>query len=168
MKNELMTDFSVDKQNNIIKVRREFMAPVKYVWAAWTKKELLDQWWAPKPLKSETKEMNFREGGRRLYAMVSPEGVKQWSFVEYKSITPKSNFKCRCHFCDSEGNINREMPQSDWTVDFAESDGLTIVNIYIQHKNLSDIEKVIEMGFREGFTAILEELAEILPAISNH
>ncbi len=142
------------------------MAPLKHVWAAWTEKELLDQWWAPKPLKSETKKMDFREGGQRLYAMVSPEGERQWSIVEYTSITPGKNFKCRCYFCDSDGNINRDMPQSDWNIDFIESDGLTSVIIYIQHEKLSDIEKVIEMGFREGITAILEELAEILPTLN--
>lgn len=167
MKNELMTDFSVDRENNTIKVRREFLAPLKHVWAAWTEKELLDQWWAPEPLKSETKEMDFREGGRRFYAMVSPEGNRQWSFAEYKSITPKRNFKCRCYFCDSEGNINQNIPKSDWNVDFVESDGLTTVNVEIQHEKLSDIEKVIEMGFKEGITAILEELAEILPTMSK-
>lgn len=35
--------------------------------------ELLDKWWAPKPLTSRTKVMEFKVGGRRFYAMVSPE-----------------------------------------------------------------------------------------------
>ncbi|SHG03225.1 Uncharacterized conserved protein YndB, AHSA1/START domain [Fodinibius roseus] len=167
MKNKLMTDFSVDKQNNTIKVRKEFMAPLNHVWAAWTEKELLDQWWAPKPWKSETKTMDFREGGRRLYAMVGPEGERHWSIADYTSITPKTNLKYRAGFCDSEGNINQDMPQSDWNIDFAESDGLTAVDVEIRHEKLSDLETVLEMGFREGFTATLQELAEILPAKSN-
>jgi len=166
MKSELMTDFSVDKENNTVKVRKGFMTPLKHVWAAWTEKELLDQWWAPKPWKSETKAMDFRVGGRRLYAMVSPEGEKHWSFADYKSITPKTNFKFRDGFCDSGGNLNHNMPQSNWNVNFAESDGLTTVYVEIQHEELSDLETIIEMGFKEGFTAILEELAEILPTRS--
>lgn len=167
MKNKLMTDFTVDKAEKKVKIKREFAAPKKHVWAAWTEKELLDQWWAPKPWKSETKAMDFREGGRRLYAMVSPEEEKHWSFADYKSITSKRNLKYRDGFCDSEGNINRDMPQSDWDVDFVEADGLTAVNIHIKHEKLSDIEKVIEMGFKEGITATLEQLSEILPEKGN-
>ncbi|MTI87622.1 MAG: SRPBCC domain-containing protein [Balneolaceae bacterium] len=167
MKNELMTDFSVDKENKILKVKREFLSPKKHVWAAWTEPELLDQWWAPKPWKSETKAMDFREGGRRLYAMVSPEGERHWSLVDFKSITPRTNFKYHSSFCDSQGNLNTDMPQSDWSVDFTGSNGSTTVYVEIKPEKFSDLEKMIEMGFKEGFTAILEELAEILPTISN-
>jgi uncharacterized protein YndB with AHSA1/START domain len=167
MKNELMTDFTVDKAEKKVKIKREFAAPKKHVWAAWTEKELLDQWWAPKPWKSETKSMDFREGGRRLYAMVSPEGEKHWSFADYKSITSQRNLKFRDGFCDIEGNVNREMPQSDWNVNFVEYEDLTTVNIEIQHEELSDLETIIEMGFKEGITATLEQLSKILSAKSN-
>ena len=167
MKNKLITDFSVDKENNTVKVKKAFKAPLTHVWAAWTEKELLDQWWAPKPWKSETKAMDFREGGRRLYAMVGPEGDSHWAFADYQSITSQRNLKFRDGFCDSEGNINHDLPQSDWNVDFVESEGLTAVNVEIQHEKLADIETIIEMGFKEGFTATLEELAEILSTKSN-
>ena len=167
MKNELITNFTVDKAEKKVMIKREFAAPKKHVWAAWTEPELLDQWWAPKPWKSETKSMDFSEGGRRLYAMVGPEGEEHWSFADYYSITSESNFKFRDGFSDSAGNINGDMPQSDWNVDFVETDGLTAVNIEIQHEKISDIEKVIEMGFKEGITATLEQLSEILSAKSN-
>lgn len=111
--------------------------------------------------------MNFNEGGRRLNAMVGPEGEEHWSFAGYKSITPKTNLTYRDGFCDSEGNINQDMPQSECNVDFIESHGQTTVNVKIQHEKLSDIEKIIEMGFKEGITATLEQLAEILSAKSN-
>lgn len=162
MKNELMTNFSVDKNNKTVHVKRDFKAPLKHVWAAWTEPDLLDKWWAPKPWKSETKTMNFKEGGRRLYAMVSPEGEKHWSFADFISISPKSNIKFKDGFCDSEGNINQEMPRSNWNIDFTESDGLTTVNINIRHENLADLEIILEMGFKEGFTATIQELAQIL------
>lgn len=137
------------------------------MWDAWTEKELLDQWWAPKPWKSETKSMNFREGGRRLYAMVSPEGEEHWSLINYTSITPETNFKFHDGFSDSEGNILEDMPQSDWNVNFVESGDLTTVNIEIQHQELSDLEKIIEMGFKEGMTATLEQLGKVLIAKKN-
>jgi len=165
--NNLTTNFVIDKKNHIVKIVRPFAAPKKNVWAAWTEPELLDQWWAPKPWKSETKIMNFKEGGRRLYAMVSSEGEKHWSLITYTSITPKTNFKCHDGFSDSEGNINEDMPQSDWNVNFVESEGITTVNIEIQHQQLSDLETIIEMGFKEGMTATLEQLSEVLTTKKN-
>ncbi|MDR8391380.1 SRPBCC domain-containing protein [Aliifodinibius sp. S!AR15-10] len=167
MKNNILTDFSVDKENNTVKVKREFAAPKKHVWAAWTEPELLDQWWAPKPWKSRTKSMDFKEGGRRLYAMVGPEGEEHWCLADYKSITSEMHFAYRDGFCDSSGNISQDMPRSDWSVEFTELNGLTTVDVEITYETLSDLEKVIEMGFREGFTATLEELAEVLPAMKQ-
>ncbi len=58
------------------------------------KEEILDQSrWAPKPFTSKTKIMDFKVGGRRFYAMVSPEGNEGWSIQKYTSISPKTNFK---------------------------------------------------------------------------
>lgn len=121
----------------------------------------------PEALEVKNKKMDFKEGGRRLYAMVGPEGEEHWALAEYKSITAKTNFKYRDSFCDSQGNINQELPQSDWSVDFTESNSSTTVNVEIRHERLSDLEKIIKMGFKEGFTATLEELAEVLSTIDN-
>ncbi len=74
MKTSLLFDFIVDKSTKTVFVNREFDAGLSLVWDAFTKQEVLDQWWAPKPWVSKTKFMNFEVGGRRFYAMVSPEG----------------------------------------------------------------------------------------------
>ena len=52
-----------DLPNKKITVTRHFNAPLDQVWKAWTESELLDQWWAPKPFKAETKFMDFKVGG---------------------------------------------------------------------------------------------------------
>ncbi|HUB60212.1 MAG TPA: SRPBCC domain-containing protein, partial [Puia sp.] len=91
--NDLLFDFTLDKTKKTVYINREFDADLSLVWDAFTKKEILDQWWAPKPLASKTKVMNFKVGGRRFYAMVSPEGQERWSIQKYTSISPKTNFK---------------------------------------------------------------------------
>ena len=166
--NNSTTNFTIDRENKKTKIEKEFSSPKEHVWDAWTEAELLDQWWAPKPWKSKTKAMDFSEGGRRLYAMVSPEGEEHWSLADYMSITPKMSIKFRDGFCDSQGNINEDLPRSDWSVNFIETNGSTLVDIEISYKTLADLEQMTEMGFREGFTATLEDLAEILlPSIRN-
>lgn len=93
--------------------------------------------------------------------MVGPAGEEHWALADYKSITATTNFTFLDAFCDNEGNINRNLPRSDWNVDFAESGDSTIVHIEIKHQELSDVEKLIEMGFKEGFTMALENLDEL-------
>ena len=160
--NNLQFDFRVDKSTNSVFVNREFAADLPLVWDAFTKQEILDQWWAPKPWASKTKVMNFEVGGRRFYAMVSPEGQEHWSIQEYTSITPTTNFKILSVFADKDENKNTEMPSSDWDLNFTEHGGITKVSIIIKHKTLANLEKLIEMGFEGGFTMTLKYLEQLL------
>lgn len=161
MKSNLLMNFTVDKENNTVNVKREFTASLPNVWSAWNEAAILDQWWAPAPWKSRTKSMEFKEGGRRLYAMVGPEGEEHWALADYTSINPKTNVKWLDAFCDSEGNLNKEFPRSDWDVTFSEEGNSTFVDVAIKHEKLSDLEMIIQMGFKEGFTIALEGLDAI-------
>lgn len=162
MKN-LLFDFTVDKATKTAVITREFDADLSLVWDAFTKPELLDQWVAPKPWSSRTKSMDFRVGGRRFYAMVSPEGQERWSIQEYRSITPKTNFKMYNTFADQDGNP--EMPGSDWDYIFSEENGITKVIIKIYNESLARLERMIEMGFQEGFKMSIDNLEKLLETL---
>ncbi|ATP55637.1 ATPase [Pedobacter ginsengisoli] len=162
MKSNLLFDFTVNKSTNTVFVNREFAANQSSVWDAFTKQEILDKWWAPKPWISRTKYMNFKEGGRRFYAMVGPEGEEHWSIQDFTAITPKTNFKFLDAFTDKDEKINPEMPGSEWNLEFNETEETTTVNITIKHKTLADLENIINMGFKEGFTMTLDYLATLL------
>ncbi len=162
MKKALLFDFTVDKGNNAVFVTREFAAERSAVWDAFTKQEILDRWWAPKPWLSKTKRMDFTVGGRRFYAMVSPEGGEHWSIQDFTSISPTTNFKFFDAFADRDENINPALPSSEWDLNFSEQNGTTAVKITIEHKTLADLEQIIQMGFQEGFTTTLTELDNIL------
>lgn len=158
-------EFIVDKAAKTVVINAEFDAELDLVWDAYTKPELLDQWYAPKPWTSRTKHMNFEVGGRRFYAMVSPEGQESWAIQKYTSITPKTNFKMFNAFADE--NENPQLPGSDWDLNFSEQDGATKVRISIYNESLERLEKMIEMGFKEGFTATLGNLEELLKTLSE-
>ena len=164
MKNNLLFEFIVDKATKTVVVNREFAAELPLVWDAYTKQEILDQWWAPKPWESRTKFMDFRVGGRRFYAMVSPEGQERWSIQKYTSISPKTNFKMLNAFADKDENP--ELPGSEWDLNFSEQNGTTKVSITIYNESLARLEKMIEMGFQEGFTMTLNYLEDMLETLS--
>src|SRR5215467_2169440 len=165
MKNDLLMDFTVDKATKTVVFNREFDADVSLVWDAFTKPEILDQWWAPKPWLSKTKSMDFKVGGRRFYAMVSPEGQEHWAIQDYTSISPKTNFKMLNAFADKDENP--ALPGSEWDLNFSEQDGTTTVSVAIYNESLERMEKMIEMGFKEGFTMTLNYLETLLATLSQ-
>jgi uncharacterized protein YndB with AHSA1/START domain len=165
MNTTLLFDFTVDEASNSVFITREFDAELSLVWDAFTKQEILDQWWAPKPLVSKTKVMNFEVGGRRFYAMVWPEGQEHWGVKRYTFIHPKTNIKWLSSFTDKDENINAELPTSEWELNFSEHNGMTKVRIVIKNKTLAEIEMMIQMGFKEGFTMTLNELENLLSTV---
>jgi len=167
MTKNLAFDFSVNKENKTITVKREFAAEVALVWDAYTKSEILDQWWAPKPWRAKTKIMDFREGGKWIYAMVGPAGEEHWAIANYISIQAQKKFTGLDAFSDSDGNVNKDMPQSKWEVNFLDKGEKTFVEFKITYDDLAQLEATIEMGFKEGLTMAMEGLDELLPSLKK-
>ena len=154
--------FSVDKNNKKITVEREFKTPANLMWAAWTEKDNLDKWWAPKPWKTLTKRLDFSEGGYWLYAMKGPEGGTHWSRADFINIEPENSFTARDSFCDEQGNVTQGSPQSVWKVNFYKLPGSTNLKVEINFDEVTDMEKYLEMGFKEGFTSGLDNLEALI------
>lgn len=164
MTTELLFDFTVDKSKKTVYITREFDAELSLVWDAFTKKELLDQWLAPKPLTAKTKYQDFKVGGKRFYAMISPEGQERWAIQEYTSITPKTNFKMHNAFADKDENP--ELPGSEWDHTFSEQDGKTKVSIVIYNESLERLERILD-GFTQGMKMSLNNLEDLLATLSK-
>lgn len=165
MSTDLLFDFTVDKVAKTVFITREFDAGISLVWDAFTKAELLDQWVAPKPFTAKTKFMDFKEGGRRFYAMVSPDGTEGWLLQKYSSITPKTNFKMFNAFADKDENP--QLPGSNWDYTFSEHNGKTTVHIVIYNESLERMERMIEMGFTKGYEASMKNLENLLARLSQ-
>lgn len=165
MNDNLLFDFAVDKAAKTVIIRREFAAGLPLVWDAFTKHRLLDKWVAPKPFTARTKHANFEVGGRRFYAMVSPDGQERWLLQTYTSITPKTNFKMFNTFADADENPDAF--GSEWDFSFSEQNGRTTVNIVIYNESLERMEKMLEMGFVEGYKMTIETLESLLAGLSE-
>ena len=156
------TRFSQDPSGKKLIVIREFNAPVEKVWRAWTESSLLDQWWAPKPWKAETKSMAFKEGGRWLYYMLGPAGDRHWCKVEFQTIDPHKSFTVINSFCDENGNTNGDLPVMHWSNNFASNGAGTTITVEISFDSTADLQKIVEMGFKEGFKMGLGNLDEMI------
>lgn len=162
MKNN--TVITKDVANRKLHVTREFAAPVEKVWKAWTESNILDKWWAPRPWRTETKSMDFTDGGLWLYSMVGPEGERHYCRVDFEKIVTQQSFTALSSFCDENGNINADFPQMHWFSSFYPSATGTRVEVELSFDKEADMKKIIEMGFEGGFTMGLNNLEELLEA----
>lgn len=154
------TKFNVD--GNQLTVKRTFDAPLDLIWRAWTEAELLDQWWAPKPWKSKTEKMEFKEGGKRLYAMCGPEGDEHWGLTHYHSIDKHLYFTGDDAFCDNEGIVNPELPVAQFENRFEENLNATHVTMITEYASEEHLQQIIQMGMKEGLTMAYENLDNIM------
>ena len=157
----LLFDFTVDKDAKTIFITREFAADLDLVWDAFTKPEILVLWIAPNPFRAYIKEMDFREGGRCLTAMISPENAYHWSLAQYIKVEPKSSFLSRNSFCDENGNkINDACSLT--TTSFKEGPEKTTVYVDKRFDDLAVLEMMAKNGFKEGTAAGMNNLEELL------
>ncbi len=162
MKADLQFEFLVDKEKNTLTIKREFAAKRQMVWNCYTKSELLDKWFAPKPLTTQTKFMDFSEGGHWLYAMVEPNGQEYWGRMDYQSIRPIDHYAALDGFCDNTGALNPDLPRSKWDVTFSDLAAHTLVQTVVSYTSAEAMQQVIDMGMKEGLTSTLERLDEFL------
>ena len=151
-----------DVNNKKITVVREFDAPVEAVWKAWTQKELLDQWWAPKPYKAKTRTLDFREGGQWIYAMVGPDGDESWVCVDFFKIVVNKSFTAEDYFCNEKGERTNELPGMFWNNVFTSTGNGSKVSVELTFRSVEDLNKILELGFEEGYLSALGNLDELL------
>jgi uncharacterized protein YndB with AHSA1/START domain len=162
MNETVITEYLDQKQ---MIVEREFAGPLDLVWRAWTEPELLDKWWAPKPWKAVTKHMDFRVGGYWLYCMQGPEGEKHWGRANYLKIKVEDFFDAEDAFCDEDGNVNNELPGTDWHVTFTATESGTTVEVTTTFASKDAMRQLIEMGVKEGTAMAHKNLDELLESM---
>lgn len=156
------TQITRSEEGNKLLITRDFSAALPKVWRAWTESDLLEKWWAPRPWKAVTATMDFSDGGKWFYAMTSPQGEKHWCRVDFHEIAPETSFKSSASFTDEAGTTNPAFPVMHWTVQFSGAGDTTHVNIEINFDSEADLQTIVQMGFKEGFTMAQGNLDELL------
>jgi len=156
------TDVKIDKdlEKRKITISKHFNAKPDVVWQAWTRKEILDQWWAPKPWRAETKKLELHEGGSWQYAMVGPEDERHHGKFQYTKINAMKSLEGIDSFTDEKGFVDTELPQATWKIEFRSAGAGTDVRITVSGKSQEVLEQLLASGFEEGFRMALGNLDE--------
>lgn len=160
-----------------ITITRTFDAPVSEVWKAWTDPDLVKKWWGPKDFYAPSIRIDFRVGGKYVYAMHGPSG-SQWdkdfySAGTYKEIVPLQKIVAVDYFADENGEktsptahgLPPDMPsEMNVTVRF-EDLGENKSKLYIEYskpKSEAQFEVMKKTGMEEGWGTSLDKLASVV------
>lgn len=165
MTTDLRFELTADQASHTVTVIREFNGRRQLVWDCHTRSELLDQWFAPKPLTTQTRHMDFRAGGYWHYAMITPEHERHWYRLDYRTIDPIDGYTAQDSFCDEAGTINPDLPGSHWDVAFADQGKRTLVTTMVRFASSDALQAAIGMGLKDGLASTLERLDELLLAL---
>lgn len=162
MNSNLLFEFIVDEKQKTIIIKREFNANLDLVWKGWTTALLLDQWCAPNPYKTETKTMDFKEGGFWLYSLIGPQGQKHWSRYDYIKIETHKSFTELRAFSDKDGTLDPSFPRTECTVDFRHTDSKTLVTITEKYGSPAMFDRMATDSHKKGFSSHLKNLDRLL------
>ena len=153
-KNATTTERTSDRE---LVVTRTFNGPARIVFEAWTKPELLKQWWAPRSfgLAMISCEADVRVGG--TYRMVFrhdafPEPMA--FFGRYLEVTPHS----RLVWTNEEGEGGGQVT----TVTFEEKGGKTLLVMHDLYPSKEALDAAIASGSTSGTGEMFEQLDELL------
>lgn len=88
-----------------LKLQRIVNASKEKVFEAWSRPELLREWWSPTGYSTPVYECDFRVGGKLHYCMESPEGVRYWGGGHYTEIDVPNRIVMDDSFQDERGNM---------------------------------------------------------------
>ncbi|HEX7042843.1 MAG TPA: SRPBCC domain-containing protein [Patescibacteria group bacterium] len=163
-------------ENKKIIIEKIFNAPKNKVWEAWTDPELVKKWWGPEGFYAPSIKVDFKVGGKYIYAMHGPKGTQfdndMYSAGVYKEIVPMEKLVVTDYFSDSEGNklspteqgLPEGMPsEMTVTVLFEEiEENKTKLSIVYIPSSEKEHDAMIASRMEEGWSTSLNKMAKVV------
>jgi uncharacterized protein YndB with AHSA1/START domain len=145
-----------------ILIAREFDAPKRLVYRAWTTPELVMRWWSGRRGAMKSAEIDLRVGGAWRYVMVAEGGYEVAFHGEFREIVPEERIVTTEVF---EGMPEGDSEPAVDTVTFAEAGGRTTLSLLTQVSSREVRDMILDSGMEVGMQEqmdLLEELATSL------
>ena len=146
-----------------ILITREFGAPRRNVWRAYTDPELIKRWWAGDKGTVTSAEVDLRVGGRWRYVMTANGGFEVAFRGEYREIA------------EPERLVNTEIfegiPDPDdhvgvITLTLTEKDGRTYLEALCEYGDKATRDAVIDSGMESGMQESYDALEQVAVSLS--
>jgi uncharacterized protein YndB with AHSA1/START domain len=138
-----------------ILITREFDAPKRLVYRAWTTPELVKRWWSGGHGEVTIAEIDLRVGGMWRYVMVANEGFEVAFHGEYREIVPDERIVST--------EVYEGMPEGEAldTLTLTEADGRTTLTILVQHSSKEHRDAHINSGMEAGMQKSMDLLEQV-------
>jgi len=149
--------------DNQILITREFNAPARLVWRAYTTPELIKRWWSGERGTVTSAEVDLRVGGQWRYVMTANGGFEVAFRGEFKEIVP------------AERLVNTEifegLPDPDdhvglVTITFVEKDDRTTLEMLCEYRDQADRDAVVASGMEDGMQESMDALEKVAVTLS--
>ena len=142
-------------QDTQILITREFDAPARLVYRAWTEPDLVRRWWSADRGEVTSVDIDLRVGGAWRFVMTANAGFEVAFHGEYREIVPAQRMVWTEVF---EGMPDAEALS---TITFSEADGHTTVRILVEHTSQEHRDAHVNSGMEDGLQEALDQLEEV-------
>ena len=149
--------------DNQILITREFNAPARQVWKAYTTPDLIKRWWAGERGTVTSVEVDLRVGGHWRYVMTADPGFEVAFHGEYREIEEPVrlvNTEAFEGIPDPDGNAALV------TMTLTEKDGRTFVEMLVEHRDKEGRDAHINSGMEGGMQESLDALEVIAASLA--
>src|SRR6476469_2507051 len=148
------------KSERELVVTRTFNGPARIVFEAWTKPDLLKQWWVPKScgVSLLSCEADVRVGGTYRFVFGNGDSQPVAFFGKYLEVTPHS----RLVWTNEESNEGAVT-----TVTFEEKGGKTLLVMHDLYPSKEALDGAVASGSTGGMDETFEQLDELLAALGT-
>ncbi|WP_256758261.1 SRPBCC domain-containing protein [Cohnella sp. WQ 127256] len=162
-------------EGNVLILEREFNAPRELVFQAFSQAEHLKNWWGPKGWTIPVCHVDFQVGGVWHYCMKCEDpnqgdfyGMESWGKAVYREIVEPDKIVYVDYFSDAEGNVAENMPSTNVTLTFIQTDSGTKVISRGEYAKAEALQQVMDMGMLQGITETWNRLVDHLESIQKN
>ena len=134
----------------LLEVRKTIQAPAERVFDAWTKPELIEEWWGPSSYTCPKAKLKLKVGGKYLFCMLSAEGKELWTTGEFIEIDRPRKLVMSDYPSNAEGKIISP-EEAGMKGPFAE-DGASYITVEIETRGDGESELILS---HEGLPAAM-------------
>ena len=148
-----------------ILITREFDAPSRLVYRAWTEPELVKRWWHANRGKVTLVEIDLRVGGKWRQVMVADDGMEVGFHGKYREIVPDERIVSTEVYEGLPGGVSDEDGGTVNTLTFDDVNGRTRLTLLIQAANKTSRDAIIASGMESGLQDALDLLEQTARAL---
>ncbi|GAB3567662.1 SRPBCC family protein [Amycolatopsis endophytica] len=146
--------------DNQILVTREFDAPARLVWKAWTTPELVKRWWAGERGEVTSVEIDLRVGGRWRNVMSANGGFEVAFHGEYREIVENERI------VSTEAFEGLPDAHSVNTLTLTEHAGRTTLTVLAEYPDQKTRDGHVESGMEGGMQESLDKLEQVAVSLA--